>query len=378
MQSKSKYLKRKKMQDITIYTLDARDNFILEFTKEYFSLSDEIMHKEIVNSFIECLNILKEKKINYSDLKSALSPSIDKREIALVFDTSKIESSRYGLFIFDKIIELFDKKSKHSVLVGDFVGNTDMQNRLRQEFLAEIIPARKFEYKHSTQFYVVYINNLTDYMFIRFCNELKKFDPYVGYFDISNKSFIKDYLSTILVKLLIKSEKNIIQAHEDDRENSENINMSGYSFEKNGYKCKSLQSNYFDLFLSYKIERDVCEGFESDITLSLNAISSTVFDIKNFTIVIDEAKIQYLLKEHAGRIKKAGIINLTRDELENFIKQKIKNNYIYNLMYSKEHNTTKFNIIIEVKAEDTNEIVKLLVALKYIPNEKILKLITMY
>ena len=47
-------------------------------------------------------------------------------------------------------------------------------------------------------------------------------------------------------------------------------------------------------------------------------------------------------------------------------------------MYSKEYNTTKFNIIIEVKAEDTNEIVKLLVALKYIPNEKILKLITMY
>lgn len=366
------------MNDISIYTLNARDNFFLEFTKEHFDLSEEVMHNEIMHTFNECLNTLKDKKINYSDLKPTLIPSIDSREIALVFDTLRIESSWYGLPVFDKIIPLFDKNSSHSVLVGDYIGNEDLQSTLKQEFLAEIIPAGKIDYKHSTQFYIVYINNLTKTMVKRFDDELKKFDAYVGYFDVSNKSFIKDYLSTILVKLFIKSGKNIIQGHEEDRDNSENVNMSGYSFEESGYTCKSLQATYYDLFLSYKIERGVYTCFEADTTLSINAISSTVFDISDFNVLIEEGKFKYLLDSHAGRIKKAGMIKLTSEELENFIKEKIKSNYIYNMMFLKKHDTLKFNIIVEAEAQDTNEIVKLLVALEYIPQDKTLRLITLF
>jgi hypothetical protein len=40
-------------------------------------------------------------------------------------------------------------------------------------------------------------------------------------------------------------------AHEDDRLNSENVNIMPYNLEQHGYSVTSLQSNYFSIFLSY-------------------------------------------------------------------------------------------------------------------------------
>lgn len=361
----------------SIFTLDARDNILLEFIKSYFSMDDKQINSEINNTLQYVISILKRKGINYQELKSALVPS-EKNEIALIFDTKQIESSWYGLPVMSAVLPLFDKNSSHSVLVGDYIGKNDMIRRLHSEFFENIKTLKQINYQHHSQFYIVYINNMSNKMVETFNNRLNSFTPYVGYFDLTYSSFLKTYMSTILVRLFLKSRKIIIQGHEDDVENDNDINMSGYPFNEFGYTCKSIQSMYYDLFLSYKIERQVFDGFESDTTFALNSITENVFDINNFNLHVEESKMKHLLSVKRDNFERTGIANLTTREVEKLIKDKINSNYLYNLTFNKDHGTLKFNIIIETKRTDNNNPYKLTVALEYKPFNRTLRLITMF
>lgn len=66
------------------------------------------------------------------------------------------------------------------------------------------------------------------------------------------------------------------------------------------------------------------------------------------------------------------------EELTELIKGKIESNYSYNLSFLEKYNTLKFNIIIEAQTIDSNKLMKLLIALEYKPDERKLRLITMY
>lgn len=366
------------MIEDTIFTLNARSNIFLEVAQSYFGLSHQQMFGEINGLFRELLDVLAAKKIKYRNLKNTLIPNPDKNEGVLVFNSSKIESSWYGLKVFEKIIPIFDKRSSHSVLCGDYIGDNKLQDRLFEEFCQSVKPVRHCDYKHSSQFFLVYINNLSDKMVTTFRKNLSPYKPYVGFIDLNFSSFMKTYLSSILCHSFIKHQNDIIMAHEDDRDNDKNVNMLGYPFEEHGYVCKSIQSTMCGVFLSYKIERAVFKGFESDTAFSINAITPNVLAITDFDVLIEDNKLQYLTNNKEGKLKKACLINCDKKEIERLIREKISSNYIYKLMYLSKHNTIMFNILIELKARDTGQLVKFTLSLEYKPEEKLLRLITMY
>ncbi len=351
---------------------------MLEVIASYFNLNHEQMYFEINNAFQKTVEILRIKGIEYQNLKSCLTPSLDRLEIIFVFNSKEIDSSFYGYPVFEKIIPLLDKRSSHSVLAGDFINHNKSQDFLYEKFAESIILVKDFTYIHSSLLFFVYINNMTINMFNKMNEGLKSFKPYVGFIDVTNSSYMKTYASMTVINDFIKNKSNIIMGHEDDVEESKNFNMRGYPFEENGYTCISLPGMYFDLFLSYKIERKVYKGFEEDTLFSLNTISRTIFNIDDFEILIEEGKLKYLLGEKSGKFKKGCMLDINIKELQGLIRSKIKDNYIYNMEYDVEHSTTKFNIQIEVIAGDTGEIIKFLVSLEYIPEQKILRVITMY
>ncbi len=366
------------MEYNTIYTLNSRDNTRLEIIKSIFELNDHQMFNEINNSFKLFLDVLSSKKIDYNNLKNTLIPNQNRNEGVFVFDSLKIESLWYGYKIFEQIIPVFEKSSNHSVLCGDYISNYIKQERLYQEFQKSLIPIRAYDYSYSNQFFMVYVNNLSNQMVSSYREKLFNYNPYIGFIDLNFSSFMKAYLSTILCSCFIKHKNIIIMGHADDISNDENINITGYPFEEHGYVCKSIQSMMFDTFLSYKIERPIFESNSSDILMSINAITSNVYEIKNFKILIEDEKLKYLLKEKGKKLKKAGLYNCSKTELVKQIKNKIDSNYIYNLRCLENSGTFLFNIIVEINTEDTGEVVKLTLALEYIPKEKLLRLITVF
>ena len=366
------------MRQGTIFTLNARGNIFLEVAQSYLGLSHQQMFGEINGLFRQLLDVLAAKNIKYGNLKNTLIPNPDRNEGVFVFDSSKIESSWYGIEIFEQIIPIFDKRSSHSVLCGDYIGDNKLQDRLFEEFCRNVKPVRHCDYKHSSQFFLVYINNLSDKMVTTFRNNLSRYEPYVSFIDLNFSSFMKTYLSIILCHSFIKHQNDIIMGHEDDWDNDENVNMLGYPFEEHGYVCKSIQSIMYGVFLSYKIERAVFKGFESNTVFSINAITPNVLAITDFDILIEDNKLRYLTINKEGKLKKACLINCDKKEIEKLIREKISSNYIYNLVYLSEYNTIKFNILIEMRARDTGQLIKLTLSLEYKPEEKLLRLITMY
>ena len=321
---------------------------------------------------------LSKKGINYDELKTALVPSQSRREIALVFDTTSIDSTWYGYEVMKRIIPLFDKRSNHSVLEGDYLGSSGKIERLVEAFEQAVELRRDVTFEHPTQFFIVYINNLTDNMVKCFDEGLSQYDGYAGIADMTYGSAFKVYLSTMLVHSFVKHKKFILQGHEDDLADEEDVNMCGYPFEDNGYVCRSITGYLMGVLLSYKIERPVYPGFEVDTEFALNAVGSTPMDLNGFEIDIKEEKLEYIKNEKSDSIERAGLQSITKEQLASLIRAKIQGSYIYNLCFDERYNVTKFNIILEFPSKGFKPATRLLAALEYKPDSRKLRLITLY
>ncbi len=361
-----------------IHTLNARGNVMLEVMRGYFKLTPHHMQREIQSMRNILEDALSKKGISYSKLRTALVPDRKRREIALVFDTTSIKSSWYGLDVFEHIIPLLESDSNHSILVGDYSGENYQIEKLFAAFEEAVQLRRNVIFQHPTQFYIVYINNLTDAMVRRFDEGLADYEAYVGFADMTYASVFKLYLSTMLVNLGIKHGSIFIQGHEPDRSEDEDVNMCGYPFEESGFTCRSVSSDLVGVLLTYKIERPVFAGFEVDTEFALNAISLLPLPLDDFKIEVEEAKLNYVKSVKKGSVERAGLEGITALELAELIKDKISASYIYNLEFLEAHNVAKFNIIIELPSRSSCEPTRLLAALEYKPEQKVLRLITLF
>ena len=326
----------------------------------------------------EVEDVLAIKGISYDALRHALVPSQKRREIALVFDTTMIDDSWYGLPIFERYMPLFDARSDHSVLAGDYgTHDSSYEPLLATALHAAVVPVRPVTYRHSSQFFIVYINNLTDKMFVRFDTGLRSFAAYVGHADMTYSSPFKVLLSTMLEVDYIKHRRTIIQAY-DDGCNVEDVDISGRGFETFGYTCRILPDYLAGPLLSYKIERPVLEHHDTDTEMALNAVNVKPLPLGEFTIDVDEAKAAYVRGKNASAMARAGLDKISANDLASLIASKISASYIYQLEYKAAFDVTQFNVILEVPAGEGNRPVRLLAGLEYRPNDQVLKLINLF
>ncbi len=174
--------------------------------------------------FSQVVEILKAKGIDYTQLKPALVPSMERREAAFMFDTSQIPDSWYGQCVFERVVPLLKGRSTHSILAGDFIGTGVDQCELRDDLMQQLHEGNPFRYEHSAQFFVVYANNLSPAMMASWHNALTAYRPYVGFLDTTFTSLPKLMFSFMLPTAFLFHPGYAIVAHEDDRSNDEDIN----------------------------------------------------------------------------------------------------------------------------------------------------------
>lgn len=359
-----------------IYTLNARGNVLLPVLRQTFRLTDQQSYRIISEIFSEMKALLSSKGIAYHNLKSALIPvHKDRYEMAFIFDSSKIESGWYGYKVFSALIPAMNKESTYSILLGDIIANGVDQAMIRQLLFTNMEKYHETVYKHSTQYYVVYINNLTKNQINKILNTLANEEYFIGYVDMTFGSILKTILAYCLVPHAIKHKNIILLPHEADRDDAENINISLYPYEDNGFIIKSINEFYFNLFLSYKIESLYTD--KDDLSFSLNAIYPSYRSVLELPLVIPEAKLTYLMTEKQNIFSSLGLVDYTTDELRRIIVDRMSRSYIYNLEYLEEYNVPKFNVSLELNTL-SGGIRKVIVSLKYIIESNQLQLITMY
>lgn len=356
----------------TIHTLDARTNVFLEVMADHLKLSDAEVFDEIQQLLRRLKTALSSKGIDYERLRPALTPSIDRDERAFVFDSARCTDSLYGREAVRKIMGLLGRDSTHSVLCGDW-----LPWRGRFDEWASVSPAaltsdslQQLEGSGNT-LYFVYLNHLTPALTEQLDETLRQASFYLGYLDLNLATPLKGCLATILVRELIKHRHFVIRAHEDDRPDSEDIDLSLFKLADLGFSVRSVPSMLYGPLLSYKIERPVFRG-ERDTHFSLNAITPTPTALREFEVVLEQSKLDYLRIHKLGSLARSGLAGLTADDIADQIRAKIEANYIYSLSRSADGSTLKFNILMQFGTART------LCALEYIQTGRRLRVITFY
>lgn len=365
-----------------IFTLNAKDNIIFPIMKSTFKLSEVAMYRNIEMMYEELLARLRKKGVAYESLKGALIPNQDKDkfETCFVFDSFKIKDNYYGRQIFSKLIPLMDKKSTYSILCGDYI-DTSKKNNSQQtldKWLRKVLTVvNTTDFKHSSQYYLVYFNRLTRGQRQVFIDGLSNEEWFVGYTDVTHQSGFKSYISRILAHSYVKQGRNIIASHPADCLDAENINMRDYPFEENQFNFISINEESYLPFLSYKIESVLLD--KEDVMFSLNALSPKVVRLNRIKVIVESNKWNdYLFKDENPKREIMHALGYSIKEKRRFqreIKKKIASNYIYNLEIDRTHNILKFNVCTEHKTIH-NRYRRTMVSLEYIPKRRRLRLIT--
>jgi hypothetical protein len=356
----------------TIFTLEGRGNIYLDILSDHFGLSSPHIYSEIHRSFRHLTTILEKKGIGYKNLKAALVPNIHRNERAFAFDWWKTDEINYGNPIIRSLLPTLHHNSTHSILCGDWIPNAHFDEILS---MSPSIISRTHAYssgKIGDTLYFVYINNLSTATAERLHAHLAALPHYVGSLNLDFFSPTKALLSNMLVRALIKHKNIILQGHEDDRDDDENVNLSPFNFESLGLAIRSVPLLLYGLFLSYKIERLKIQG-ERDSDFSLNALTPNPSTLSRLTVVLERDKLDYLREKKLGSLKISGLSELSAPEIANQIRSKIEHNYIYNLSRSSSGDSLKFNIVLEFFGKTRR-----VCALEYRPEDHVLRVITFY
>lgn len=361
----------------TIWTLNARDTTLYEVTMDYFGLTYEALGADTRKLHAKAVSMLAAKEVEYADLRNALVPHADRLEAALVFNSALTESGYYGWEIAKVVLPLIDKNWSGSILQGD-LAHPDQYTAVR--LLNESLSVNVLSPVHNTrEFFAIYLTNLTKPGLDRLVSALATYPPFIGHIVTAYDSPTKDWLSLTLTNSYVKYKNTFIGKHEDDDEGVLDRNLGFWPIDENGYRMVSVPTSlYFDLFFSYKIERQVFPGFENDSALGLAAISSAPKSLDELAVHVEDAKVGYLHREKAGSLAGAGLSDITSQSLAKLILSKLASNYIYELTYRKEHNLSKFSMLLQVDPKDGSHPRKLQAVLAFEPNEERLRLITFY
>ena len=176
--------------------------------KSCFALNENDVYKTIQDGFVMLQKQLALKGISYDSLKGALIPNQDKDkyEACFVIDSTQIASSDYGYHVFEKLIPLLDKESTYSILCGDYIDflykyRSDSQHILHSEMNNVLARCHKSNYKHSGQFYLIYINRLTGSQRLKIVEGLYPYSWFTGFADVTHSSCFKSYISKVDCKM---------------------------------------------------------------------------------------------------------------------------------------------------------------------------------
>ena len=361
----------------TIHTLEARSNLLLEVTQKHFKLADPQVFRMIQGLFQPTVEILASKGVVYEELRNVLVPSRKRHDRALVFNYTKFDTGMYGKDVVHRLMPLLRRDSSHSLLFGDWLHEKRPPAEAFAKWLKgspRAIGTVNLDLAHErySPYYFAYLNNLTDADVVRIDEGFKVHPAYLGSLNLDFDSPVKAYLSTCLIRDFIKHRRVIIKGHEDDRDPAEDHNLSLFDFKQFGLTVRSLPEMYYGVLLSYKIERQH-QSQDADRRFSLNALTPAPKMIDDFEVQLDEAKWKYLQGQKGGSLKRAGMAGLDAVGIAKRIREKVDGSYIYRLARAINGDTLKFDVMIEAIPD-----VRIECALRYMPEQRLLKVITLY
>lgn len=251
------------------------------------------------------LQEMENKRIDYSKLRTLLTPQKDRQELCLFFDTTKIENAWYGKHVFEEYFPLIADCEGTCVFEGDLIVPDFYQRQMLGLLRNQIILLKDTTYKHSTQYYLIYLNNLSPQKASQIVDRIQQYDDCIGYADTTFMSRLKGVISTTVGQRYLIHKRLVVLPLQFDYQDG--TNLVGYNFEAYSKRVVTIDDISYRSFLCYKIQREAFYLDKSDGLFSLCAVSRNAEDLGSYTIQVADEKFQYLLDNKSGSLAICGL-----------------------------------------------------------------------
>ena len=276
---------------------------------EYFDFKTE----DIQNEFQYLNKVLANNNIDYSKLRSVLSPNSNVH--SFVFDSGKVyNSENYISPYITKIVDLLEKNMTVAVLVGDII-----VNEKNCHVFSKIFSNNGYfnDIFLRTNIFVIDVINLTTNCFNRLTEELYNDEAFLFSIDITNPSIEKYAMTYAMQQKLIKYGNSLIYGVVEQGDHA-NYTLVDNLYGK--YKLVPIDEFAYCTFLEVKPYQMASNS--NDLKHSIKAIFNvTIKDYPN--IEVDDEKMIYI-KDHAN-------IEIDKKVLVDLCYHSIKKNQIYHI-----------------------------------------------
>ena len=360
-----------------LHTLNARDNSLVHWIYSQYARSDAKAFRDAIQAEVDTLRgLLASRSVKYDDLKSALVPSRDGRQVAFLYDWLDAPAFNYAIAFAKLYLPHLRKTLRTSMLHGDF---HDMRGPMPIRALErELIRPRSQPVNWRTQ-YAVYFTNLRDDDVTLLHAALSKESRYGGYLDVSRAGPVRNYLDRTVAHEWVITNDKILLDHGPDQPNVSDEDPVGFGLREFGYDVVSLIDFYFTAFLSYKIESDDAFQADDDRDLTLAAATGELLSVQSASVIVPQAKLEryLLLDENKLRLMTSiGLQDVTAARLAEIIKAKLQQNYLYDFRDAPD-GASLFAVSTEFENVGGG-IARRLLALKYDKSANVISLVSMY
>ncbi len=374
----------------TIHLVNAYTNVSVQATVTQFGMEPAEVHAMLRTAHYQLVEKLRAKGVSYADLRPALTPRSDRREVAFIFNSRAISSGDYGYEISKAWIPalMSDGPEKTTIRHGDIIGlPTPAIWQLLEESL---VGPDDFPRQSAEFYYVVYMTNLSRTQLASLDASLRGASPaYLGHVDCSAWTPLKTSLPLPQIGLRIGSKLLT------DTDDGGTPNQVGYPFEDFGFEVVGVDDILFPIFLESRIDMGVPEWSETDGVINLNALAPLGEPLTALTLQIDERRFEYLTNEEPGHghgvsLRRAGLLGLDRNALADAILMEVRKGLLFNLRYidgSREVDGSRiadpaldalmFTVQVEFPDED-GRAQRFQVAVKYSPGDHTGEVVTMF
>lgn len=356
----------------TIHSLNNYTNVYVSSSGSALQLNSEDVGALIHELYSAATRELAKGGVDYANLRWALTPRPTHAEIAFVFDSTAAGSNHYGFELSKAWIPALWRHGpkRTAISQGDILNAPP--DWVWNELDEHLVRTKEFPRLATEEYYALYLTNMSPTQVSAMDTALQDSSAaYLGYIDCSTWSPLKTFM--LLPQYAIRDGDALIVPADED-----GLPHITPPPADNGFRLVGVEQTLYGVVLDHRMDNGVPEWADEDSALTITALGGAQIPLSHLILDLDERRFAHLRSDadgHGASVRRAGLDELSREELVEAIAAKIRRGLMFHLRFvhgtrdgqpAPENDALMFTVPVEFP-DDTGKVRRYQVGIKYSP-----------